>query len=229
MWLDILGGRYRVVVGTRPAVFAPVENLGVVVVAREHHALHREERAPYFHVRSVADERARIEGAVCVLASVMPSMEAQAMPAERVEPKGRRWPPVEVVKPGPEGRAPRLVRALGEARRAFLYEPLRGYGVARVCRVCGPAACAACGGDALEARRLRCTVCEAPARCRPRLLDFDRTGRGRASRVGARHREVLVTHLGPNDRPRAPSEAESWSGIDAVKDLGIAGLDLWGS
>jgi primosomal protein N' (replication factor Y) len=234
MWLDIGAGRYRVVVGTRPAVFAPVENLGVVVVAREHHALHREERAPYFHVRSVAAERARIEGAVCVLASVMPSMEAQALHGEPVEPKGRRWPPVEVVKPGPEGRAPRLVRALREARRAFLYEPLRGYGVARVCRACGePAACAACGGTMRsEAGRLRCTVCEAPARCRACGSSDFGIARGGAERVEEWARgiaKVPVTHLGPGDRPRAPTEAEVVvGGIDAVKDLGIAGLDLVG-
>jgi primosomal protein N' (replication factor Y) len=234
MWLDIGAGRYRIVVGTRPAVFAPVADLGAVVVAREHHALHREERAPYFHARSVAGERARIEGAVCVLASVMPSMEAQAMRGEPVEPKGRRWPPVEVVKPGPEGRAPRLVRAIREARRAFLYEPLRGYGVARVCRACGePAACAACGGTMRsEAGHLRCTVCEAPARCRTCGSTNFGIARGGAERVEEWARgiaRVPVTHLGPSDRPRVPAEAEVVvGGIDAVKDLGIAGLDLVG-
>jgi primosomal protein N' (replication factor Y) len=215
-------------------VFAPVPGLGLVYVAREHHALHREERAPYFHARAVAVERAWIEGAACVLASVMPSLEAQALPHVPVEPRGRRWPPVEVVRPGPEGRAPRLVRALREARRAFLYEPLRGYGVARVCRACGePAACAVCGGTLrAEGGTLRCTVCEAAGRCAScGATDFG-VARGGAERVEEWARSVAtvpVTHLGPDDRPRAPGDAEVVvGGIDAVKDVGRIDLDLVG-
>ncbi|MGZ8585925.1 MAG: hypothetical protein ACXWXP_10690, partial [Actinomycetota bacterium] len=234
MWLEMAGGRYRVVVGTRPVVFAPVGELGVVYVAREHHSLHREERAPYFHVRDVAVERARIEGAVCVLASVMPSLEALARPHVDVEPTGRRWPPVEVVKPGPEGRAPRLVRALRDVRRGFLYEPMRGYGVARVCRACSePAACAACGGMLrAEAGSLRCTVCEAEGRCANCGASDFGLARGGAERVeewAGRAAAVTVTHLAPGDRARAPGQAEVLvGGIDAVKDVGTTGLDLVG-
>ncbi|HYT30437.1 MAG TPA: hypothetical protein VEN82_06645, partial [Actinomycetota bacterium] len=62
-WLDILAGTYRVVVGTRPAVFAPLAGLGLVWVSREVHPAHREDRAPYYHVRDVAMARARLEGA----------------------------------------------------------------------------------------------------------------------------------------------------------------------
>ncbi|MGH2635110.1 MAG: hypothetical protein ACRDHU_03055 [Actinomycetota bacterium] len=234
MWLDIGSGRYPVVVGTRPAVFAPVPDLRLVFVAREHHALHREERAPYFHARDVATERARIEGAVCVLASVVPSLEAQAFAHVGVEPSGRHWPPVEVVKPGPEGRAPRLVRGLREARRGFLYEPLRGYGVARVCRSCGePAACAACGGTLRsEAGRLRCIVCAATGRCvNCGGSDFG-VARGGAERVEEWARSVAtvpVSVIGREDRPRPPGDAEIVvGGIDAVKDFGPVGLDLVG-
>jgi primosomal protein N' (replication factor Y) len=234
MWLEIAGGRYRIVVGTRAAVFAPVPRLGLVHVTREHHALHREERAPYFHVREVAAERSRIEGAVCVMASVMPSLEAQSMEHELVEPARRRWPPVEVVRPGPEGRAPRLVRALRDVRRAFLYEPIRGYGVARVCRSCGePAACGSCGGMLrAESGSIRCVVCEAPGRCAAcGATDFG-VSRGGAERVEEWARGVArvpVTRFGPTDRPRPPADAEVVvGGIDAVKDFGPVGLDLVG-
>ncbi|HYF11378.1 MAG TPA: hypothetical protein VEC09_03670, partial [Actinomycetota bacterium] len=66
MWLEIAGGRFRVVIGTRSAVFAPLEALGLLYVAREQHSLHREERSPSYHARDVAIARARIEGAVAV-------------------------------------------------------------------------------------------------------------------------------------------------------------------
>jgi len=233
-WLDIANGRYRVVVGTRPAVFAPVPNLGLLFVGREHHALHREERSPYFHVRDVAVDRAAREGAVAVLASVMPSLEALETPHVGVEAIGRQWPRVEAVKPGPEGRAPRLLATLRQARRAFLYEPIRGYGVARVCRACGePAACASCGGMLRsEEGSIRCTVCEARGRCAACGAEDFGVARGGAERVEQWARGVAavpVTRLRASDRPRPPGEEEVVvGGIDAVKDFGALRLDLVG-
>jgi primosomal protein N' (replication factor Y) len=52
MWLDIRLGKYACVIGTRPAVFAPLSNLGLIYVSRESHAQHREERSPRYHVRT---------------------------------------------------------------------------------------------------------------------------------------------------------------------------------
>lgn len=234
MWLDIADGRYRVVVGTRPAVFAPLSNLGLLFVGREHHALHREERSPYFHVRDVAVARAARGDAVAVLASVMPSLEGLETSHVGVEPVGRRWPRVEAVKPGPEGRAPRLLATLREARRAFLFEPIRGYGVARVCRACGePAACASCGGMLRsEEGSIRCTVCQARGRCAACGAEDFGVARGGAERVEQWARGVAavpVSRLGPSDRPRPPGDAEVVvGGIDAVKDFGPLGLDLVG-
>lgn len=231
-WLEIGAGRFRVVVGTRSTVFAPVRDLGLVYVAREQHSLHREERSPYFHARDVAAARALIEGGVAVLASVMPSLEALAMAHLAVEPRGRTWPPVEVVRPGPEGRAPRLVRALKEARRAFVYEPLRGYGVARVCRRClEPASCAACGGVLRsEGGDIRCVVCEAAGRCRHCGESDFGVARGGAERVEEWVRSVArvpVTPASGEGAPRPPGDAEVVvGGIDAVKDVGTSGLDL---
>jgi primosomal protein N' (replication factor Y) len=231
-WLEIAAGRARVVVGTRAAVFAPMPELGLVYLAREQHSLHREERSPSYHARDIAVARARIEGAVAVLAASMPSLEAQTIADVTVEPAGRAWPPVEVVKPGPEGRAPRLVRALRDARRAFVYEPFRGYGVARVCRACGePAACAACGGLLrAENDRVRCVVCEAPGQCaRCGASDFG-LARGGAERVEEWVRNlasVPVRRIGTGDVPTPPGEDEIVvGGLDAVKDLGPVGADL---
>jgi primosomal protein N' (replication factor Y) len=234
MWLDIAAGRYRVVVGTRPAVFAPLDDLGLVYVHRESHALHREERAPYYHVRDVARARARIEGAVCVLSSFCPSIETTAFEHVEVEPAGRSWAPVEVVKPGPEGRSPRLVRALAEAARAFLFEPMRGYGVARVCRACGePAACAACLGTIRQrSGAVVCTVCGATGRCANCGASDFGIVRGGAERVEEWARAIArvpVAHVAPGAEPRPPREAEVIvGGVDAVKDIGPVRLDLVG-
>ena len=233
-WLDIAAGRFRVVVGTRPAVFAPLADLGLIYVHREGHAHHRDERSPSYHVRDVARIRADLEDAVSVLSAFCPSLEATVHDHVAVEPAGRPWAPVEVIKPGPEGRSPRLIRALRSASRAFLFEPVRGYGVARVCRSCGePAACASCFGLLrLERGSIRCVVCEAPGRCAScGRTDFGVVRRG-AERVEEWARGVAtvpVSLVGRDDPARLPHEREVLvGGVDALKDLGSPGLDVVG-
>jgi primosomal protein N' (replication factor Y) len=233
-WLDIAEGAFDVVIGTRPAVFSPLGRLGLVYVSRESHPAHREDRAPYYHDRDVALTRARLEDGVCVLSGICPSAEAASLELPAVAPARRRWPPVEVVRPGPEGRAPRLLRALAGARRGFLFSPLPGYGVAQVCRACGePAACATCGG-LLRASEgsVRCAVCGADGRCR--ACGSDRFGlrRGGAERVeewADRVAAVPVRRLAEGEPPHLPGEAEILvGGPDQVRDLGPGGLDLVG-
>jgi primosomal protein N' (replication factor Y) len=230
-WLEVAGGAVEVVVGTHASVFAPLPDLGLVVVARESHRAHREDRAPYYHVRDVALERARRTGAVCVLAALCPSSESAALGLPEVAPASRRWPPVEVVRPGPEGRAPRLVRALRETTRGFLYAPLPGYGVAQVCRACGAAAaCAACGGLLREEEgTVRCVVCEAPGRCAAcGAADFG-IRRGGAERVEEWASALAPVPVRRPARPRAPRDREVLvGGPEAVRDLGPLGLDLVG-
>jgi primosomal protein N' (replication factor Y) (superfamily II helicase) len=232
MWLDIEAGAYPIVVGTRPAVFAPTVNIGLLYVSRESHAGHREERSPYYHVRDVALARARHSGAVCAMAALSPSGEAVTSGAVDVTPRVRQWPPVEVVRPGPEGRAPRLVSALKEVDRGFLFQPLPGYGVARVCRACGePAACAACGGVLRsQGGAVRCAVCGANGTCANcGAADFG-IARGGAERVEEWARAVArvpVHRTGSEDHPGSPGAHEvSVGGVEAVKEFGSLDLDL---
>jgi primosomal protein N' (replication factor Y) (superfamily II helicase) len=234
MWLDIRAGGFDVVVGTRSAVFAPLSGLGLIWVARESHPAHREDRAPYYHVRDVALERSRRIRATCVLAAVCPSVEASALGLPQVAPARRRWPAVEVVRPGPEGRAPRLMKALAAARRGFLFSPLPGYGVAAVCRSCGePARCAACGGMLRsEEGIVRCVVCEAPgrcARCGGSTFGLRRGGAERVEAWAGRAAAARVRRLSSQDVPRLPEDGEILiGGPDDVRDLGPGGLDLVG-
>jgi len=232
MWLDIEDGAYPVVVGTRPAVFAPTVDLGLLYVSRESHVGHREERSPYYHVRDVALARARHSSAVCVMAALCPSGEAVTSGGVEVVPRVRGWPPVEVVRPGPEGRAPRLVSALKEVDCGFLFQPLPGYGVARVCRACGePAACAACGGVLRsQAGAVRCTVCGANGTCANCGAANFGIARGGAERVEEWARAVArvpVGRTGSGGLPAPPGDGEvTVGGVEAVKDFGPLRLDL---
>ena len=75
-WRSLREGRKRVAVGARSAIFAPVGDLGLVVVDEEHEGSYKQSDVPRYHARSVAAVRARLEGALCVLGSATPSLES---------------------------------------------------------------------------------------------------------------------------------------------------------
>src|SRR6185312_16631122 len=75
-WWRVRNGDARVVVGTRSAVFAPLENLGLIVVDEEQEASYKQEETPRYHGRDVAIVRAKFAGAVALLGSATPSLES---------------------------------------------------------------------------------------------------------------------------------------------------------
>lgn len=233
-WLDVLDGRYRVVVGTRPAVFAPVRRLGLVWVHREAHPAHREERAPYHHVREVALARARLERAVCVLAGLSPSGEAAAMAEDerltRVQPprsvERSAAPLVEAVRPAAEDRSPRLTALLRRSGGAFLMVSRHGYGVVRVCRDCGhPVRCARCGGPVtVQAGVPVCVVCSATATCSncgSTRFGVERGGTERLEEWAAGLTGLPVTRVDAGEEATPPAPGRVVVGTAAaVKDFG---------
>ena len=74
-WWRVRNGEARVVVGTRSAVFAPLENIGLVIVDEEQENSYKQEETPRYHGRDVAIVRAKMEGAMALLGSATPSME----------------------------------------------------------------------------------------------------------------------------------------------------------
>ena len=74
-WHRVRGGEVDVVVGTRSAVFAPLDRLGLVVVDEEHDTSYKQDESPRYHGRDVAVMRAHQAGALAVLGSATPSLE----------------------------------------------------------------------------------------------------------------------------------------------------------
>lgn len=103
-WRLLRRGERRVAVGARSAVFAPVDNLGLIVIDEEHEASYKNSETPRYHARDVAAVRARLEGARLLLGSATPSPETmtKAGPAMKVIPLpsrigGRPLPGVELI------------------------------------------------------------------------------------------------------------------------------------
>ena len=68
-WHAIRKGRARIAIGPRSAVFAPVQNLGLIIVDEEHDSSYKQENSPRYHGRDIAVLRASMEGATIVLGS----------------------------------------------------------------------------------------------------------------------------------------------------------------
>ncbi|HEX8098763.1 MAG TPA: hypothetical protein VF660_01010 [Actinomycetota bacterium] len=237
-WLQILSGQHDVVVGTRPAVFAPVSKLGLIWISREVHTGHREERAPYYHVRDVAAARAGLENAAAVLAALSPSVEtlaacragdASVFRASRgVEREAA--PLVETTPPAAEDRSPRLATLLKNAKSAALVVSRPGYGVARVCRSCGSqAACARCRGQiVMERGSATCRVCSSPALCAVcNSGDFgiERGGVERIAEWAGHIGRRPVRRDAGSGAPPGPDELVVGTAA-AVKDFGPLSLDV---
>jgi primosomal protein N' (replication factor Y) len=167
-WLRVLRGEVHAVVGTRAAAFAPVRDVGLVVVWDDGDDLHAEPRSPYVHVRDVLVLRAHLAGAAVLLGGHARTAEAQllvdtgwARSLEAPRDVVRRTAPrVEGVSDDdlardPLARAARLPAAAFSAARDALQAgapvlvqvPRRGYAPSLACaRDRTPARCPACRG-----------------------------------------------------------------------------------
>jgi primosomal protein N' (replication factor Y) len=156
-WHRIRRGEARVVVGTRSAVFAPVEKLGLVIVDEEHDGSYKQESMPRYHARDVAVMRAKLAGAAVVLGSATPSLEtwhnATKGKYQRIEMRervmDRPLPEVRLLDMRRDfeetGKEQLFARALTEAtqetldrgEQAIILLNRRGYSFVVVCRACG--------------------------------------------------------------------------------------------
>ena len=156
-WHRIRRGEARVVVGTRSAVFAPMPNLGLILVDEEHDGSYKQEETPRYHARDVAVMRAKLLGITIVLGSATPSLEswnnAERGRYTRIEMlqrvQSRPLPVVEMIDMREEfretGQEQLFARQLIEETQATLDRGeqviillnRRGYSFVVMCRACG--------------------------------------------------------------------------------------------
>src|SRR5437016_3681714 len=158
-WHKIHSGRARIVIGARSAVFAPLKNLGLIIVDEEHETTYKQEEAPRYHARDVAVVRAKIEKCVAVLGSATPSLESYynatigkyrlATLTQRVD--DRQMPLMRIVDLRQERRKERAIAILSEKLRGAIADRLekreqtilflnrRGFSTSLLCSNCGEA------------------------------------------------------------------------------------------
>ena len=156
-WQRVRRGEARVVVGTRSAIFAPVENLGLVIVDEEQENSYKQEETPRYHGRDVAIVRAKLENALALLGSATPSLETYhnavngkyelLTMASRVE--NRNLAAVEIVDLRSDFQRTQKANPISQTLHAGIAECLafqtqalvlinrRGYSWSVLCRSCG--------------------------------------------------------------------------------------------
>jgi primosomal protein N' (replication factor Y) (superfamily II helicase) len=158
-WHKIHSGRARIVIGARSAIFAPLKNLGLIVVDEEHETTYKQEEAPRYHARDVAVVRAKIEKCVALLGSATPSLESYHNSAiakyrlvtltQRIDEK--QMPLMRIVDLRQERRKEKAATILSEKLRAAIADRLekreqtilflnrRGFSTSLLCSNCGEA------------------------------------------------------------------------------------------
>ena len=160
----VFSGEADVVVGTRSAVFAPVKNLGLIVMDEEHEHTYKSDMNPKYHARDVARFRAVQDKALLLLCSATPSLESYKRAKEgrytlltlKKRPAHAVLPEVTVadmrLEPGAGNLSPlgaeltaSLCKNLQDGNQSILFLNRRGYNHVVSCRSCGkPVTCPAC-------------------------------------------------------------------------------------
>ncbi len=192
-WWRIRRGEAQVVLGTRSAIFAPLENLGVVVIDEEHDTSYKQEETPRYQGRDVGVVRARLAGALALLGSATPSLESYWNAREgkyRIEVLtervgGRRLADVEIVDMRQEFRETHtqvpvsrrlhqeIEAQIANRQQTMILLNRRGYSWFLLCRSCGQTQrCVNCSISLTYHRREHRLICHycgysatVPTRC----------------------------------------------------------------
>ncbi|HXX40706.1 MAG TPA: primosomal protein N' [Chthoniobacterales bacterium] len=182
-WHKINSGRAHIVIGARSAVFAPLKNLGLIIVDEEHETTYKQEEAPRYHARDVAVVRAKIQKCAVVLGSATPSLESYhnavigkyqlATLTQRVD--NRQMPLIRVIDLRQERRRQKalsilseklsqaIVDRLAKREQTILFLNRRGFSTSLLCSNCGEVRnCPNCSVALTfhrHAARLSCHLC----------------------------------------------------------------------
>jgi primosomal protein N' (replication factor Y) len=239
-WHKIHAGRARIVIGARSAVFAPLKDLGLIIVDEEHETTYKQEEAPRYHARDVAVVRAKIEKCAVVLGSATPSLETYsnttigkyelATLTQRVDE--RQMPLMRIVDLRQERRKEKILSILSERlsqaiadrlekrEQTILFLNRRGFSTSLLCSNCGKARdCPNCSVALTFHRhssRLSCHLCGHTAAVPKKCPDCGKDALI-YSGFGTEKVEATVSHLFPKATVRR-MDADSMTRKQAYRE-----------
>jgi primosomal protein N' (replication factor Y) len=182
-WWRVRNGEARVIVGTRSAIFAPVDKLGLVIVDEEQESSYKQEETPRYHGRDVAIVRAKLESAVALLGSATPSLESfhharsgkyelltlaqrvaeRSLPAVEILDLREEFKQTQQTSPISSRLRGGIQGCLDDETQAMVLINRRGYSWSVICRSCGATVqCANCSISMTHHKnrnRLECHYC----------------------------------------------------------------------
>jgi len=230
-WRRLRSGEAQVCVGPRSAVFAPVRDLGLIVIDEEHEPSYKQEGDPTYDARAVARKRAADSGAVLVAGTATPRPESW-LELPRLElphrVDGRRMPPVHLVdmreadpRSGPVHAETweALEGVRGAGAKAIVMINRRGFAPWLTCRSCGHHwACPNCDVSLIVHRHSGRLVCHHCAHAEPQPQACPECGSTTLSRAGAgteRIEGLLAERLDPMPVLRLDSDTAAERGAHA--------------
>lgn len=238
-WSSIKEGKVDIVLGLRSAIFAPLSNLGLVIIDQEDDPAYKQDQVPHYHVREVALMRVKKEKAKLILGSSHPSLESYFLTkGAKVEysviPRKKEFPQIKLVNTSSQYAAgkkegailsPYLLEALrsvlNNKAKALLFLNRRGFAARAFCRHCNKIfKCPRCSINLVYHFKegiLGCHYCNfkmpAPAICPDCNSDYIRY-----SGTGAERLESEIARLFPQAKIRR---------LDNISDLEDSSTDIF--
>ncbi len=239
-WNKIRQGGARIVIGARSAVFAPLDQLGLIIVDEEHEGSYKQDEIPRYHARDVAVLRARHEGCAIVLGTATPSLESWQNTlsgkyslltlTQRVD--DRQMPVIRIVDMRQAARraggeaifSPQLLTAmetrLASGSQTILFLNRRGFSTSMLCQACGHVCeCPDCSLTLTYHRdtaQLVCHICGRTERA-PKVCPGCKDPGIRHSGVGTQKVEDAVRRVFPKARV-ARMDADTMVRKDAYRE-----------
>lgn len=155
VWARVKESEFNIVIGTRSAIFAPVNNLGLVIIDDEQDTVYKQDQVPHYHARQIAFMRAGIQRAKLILGSISPSLESFYLAKKgkikyELLPRSSAYPQVKIVDMHHEKRYFKqrdiilskylqdcIARALEAKGKILLFLNRKGFATFTSCRNCG--------------------------------------------------------------------------------------------
>ncbi|MGD9015468.1 MAG: primosomal protein N' [Candidatus Omnitrophota bacterium] len=256
-WIELKCARLRIVVGTRLAIFAPMVNLGLIIIEQEQSQVYKQDSAPHYNAVGVAKIRAKIEGLKLILASHSPTIESwyQAKKGKikyilrNTELPAREIKVIDLGRVGfiPDRRKIRLsisledaiMRSLEQKGKVLLFLNRRGFSIFAYCHNCGMVLrCPRCNANLIlhfKNSRLICHSCNYNTES-PRICPNCNSGYIRYSGLGTEKLESELHRLYPQfkiarldkDEQIVPGDAQIIVSTESIFKHPLTGLDLIG-